>query len=520
MCELAMGLTTNSSNNKKKYTTIALTMLNLSLKVRDKVKVIETIVILAIANSGLNSNQFNISRYYNDLCLHPESLFEEIRILRGHGDFGRISAVVQRINATKRIELLALGGSITAGSYFRDFVSHLQSIGYEVIVRNHGHGGTGVDYTLYCVDFEQYSPDLVLIEFAVNDDDHPRYIETLIRRVLQLGSSTSPSSSFYLGPIVALINFSRSISSVGAVCKPKYAVHGLYYNLPLLDMCHAIVTCFGKGRVSKSHYHQFTPDGIHPFGPMGRPFLGGILTAWWKSYERAISTYVTEAEARHTLLPSPERNISTDSWMKYTSKTVSRSRPLTLTLTLPLHLPPPLYDKKDIGECRSCVALVDDARQELVPVDISPNGFRIVTRTKYGANGFQESYKRCWQSDVVGSSITFSFTGGELLLAVYQRFNGMGVLDVFLDGVMTRSLAQVSGYFGGYGPQSRAKGRTFIIPVLSNLSDAQHNITFVVSSQPANGNRPGHMTQIIALLTSTSTASGCSRQRQSKNIPR
>ena len=61
--------------------------------------------------------------------------------------------------------------------------------------------------TIFCVDVDHYEPDLVLIDFSVNDMGSPKLMEALIRKTLSLKSK----------PIVLLVclsfmNFSTSIA--------------------------------------------------------------------------------------------------------------------------------------------------------------------------------------------------------------------------------------------------------------------------------------------------------------------
>jgi uncharacterized protein with ACT and thioredoxin-like domain len=61
------------------------------------------------------------------------------------GDFFRLAPVVKRVKARKSIDIVALGGSITAGGYFMEFVRLLQQEeGLNVTVHNHGHGATEI----------------------------------------------------------------------------------------------------------------------------------------------------------------------------------------------------------------------------------------------------------------------------------------------------------------------------------------------------------------------------------------
>jgi hypothetical protein len=42
--------------------------------------------------------------------------------------------------------------------------------------------------TIFCVDIEKYEPDIVLIDFAVNDMGPPKLMEALIRKTLAMKS--------------------------------------------------------------------------------------------------------------------------------------------------------------------------------------------------------------------------------------------------------------------------------------------------------------------------------------------
>lgn len=39
--------------------------------------------------------------------------------------------------------------------------------------------------SIFCVDVEKYSPDIVLIDFSVNDYGPPKLMDSLIRRVMR-----------------------------------------------------------------------------------------------------------------------------------------------------------------------------------------------------------------------------------------------------------------------------------------------------------------------------------------------
>jgi hypothetical protein len=61
------------------------------------------------------------------------------------GHFGRYNAMIKRVRKKGHLEILAVGGSITAGGYFQEFArSILEKSNLTVNVHNHGHGATEI----------------------------------------------------------------------------------------------------------------------------------------------------------------------------------------------------------------------------------------------------------------------------------------------------------------------------------------------------------------------------------------
>lgn len=71
--------------------------------------------------------------------------------------------------------------------------------------------------SIFCVDLERYSPDLVLIDFAVNDYGPPKLMDALLRKVLSMPSK----------PVVAIVDL-----WVRTLCgPPRYLLHSFYYQV-------------------------------------------------------------------------------------------------------------------------------------------------------------------------------------------------------------------------------------------------------------------------------------------------
>ena len=347
------------------------------------------------------------------------------------------------------------------------------------------------------MDIEKYSPDLVMIDFAVNDYGPPKLMDALVRKVLSLPSR----------PIVVIVDlWVRNLCGT-----PRYLLHSYYYQIPLIDVCPGVVLCFGKAHHPKEVYEQYSlTDGIHPWGSRGVPFLGEILYAWWKKFEDVLTNDVTlstdgkQVSHSHSFdhLLAPTKDSATGKFGEELQARISGDV-----------LPPPLSPANPIGLCTRCEALAEDADGLLSPVR-PPKGFRKVVRMKIGYGGFTadkndkfgatKSFRKSWQADSPGSEISFKFYGSTVKIAIWQRRDGMGVLHAFVDGDRSR-VAKASGFFKGYtwAMEKNNTGRSEIMPLFDDLADAQHELTLVVSDEPANVWVKGHLVQVFALLSAS-----------------
>ena len=80
---------------------------------------------------------------YHNHCDDPPRLLNDLSVVANMGNFYRYVGMMQRVSKSRSIDILTLGGSITAGGYFLEFVRHLEiKEGLNVTVHNHGHGAT------------------------------------------------------------------------------------------------------------------------------------------------------------------------------------------------------------------------------------------------------------------------------------------------------------------------------------------------------------------------------------------
>ena len=461
-------------------------------------------------------------------CEDPPRLVNDLGIIANNGDPYLQRKLAEKVTKTKRLEILALGGSITAGGYFEGFLKLMrEEEELEVVIHNHGHGATDLTYTIFCIEMDHYSPDLVLIDFSVNDYGHPKLMEGLLRKAMVMGKEP---------PVVALVNFWVEKGCPTA----RYLLHAQYYNIPLINLCPAVNLCYGRDHMpSWRHKLYSTTDGVHPWGSQGVPFIGTILHAWWL---RLVNTVTADKDA--TISNNHQNKIIAASEEKSTSESqkngnvdVSKMSEATSVLmrrsllekqkrrvangdsvdSRLSALPEPLYGNS-VGSCTRCDALADDADGALEPVN-PPVGFKIKTRVKIGFGGFNpddnstagmtKSFRRSYQAERPGDTVSFKFYGKEVKVALWQRRDGMGVLEAMIDED-PKLVTTASGFFKGYtwAMERNNTGRSEVVSLFEGLEDKEHTIKFTVTRDAANPYVKGHTCQIFALL-SASDRSDC-----------
>ena len=341
----------------------------------------------------------------------------------------------------------------------------------------------------------------------MNDYGHPKLMDALIRRTLSLPSK----------PVIMIVNL-----WVYNFCGPaRYLLHSFYYQIPIIDVCSAVVLCYGKAHHPKEIYELYSKtDGVHPWGTQGVKFLGEILYAWWKKFESIVSfdTSMNLDGKRITLSHSFDNLLQPVSISGSGSSSSGKaSQQIGYGPTV---LPPPLYTSNAIGLCTRCDALADDADGKLTPTGVI-KGFHKVVRMKIGYGGFTatadktdkagatKSFRRSWQAETPGSEISFKFYGSTVKIAIWQRRDSRGIIHAHVDGNKNR-IAKASGFFKGYtwAMEKNNTGRSEIMPLFDDLTDTEHVLTLVVSNEPANVWVKGHLVQIFALLSASNNL-GC-----------
>lgn len=180
------------------------------------------------------------------------------------GDFSRIRRAMGKAIRGESITVGFLGGSITQGC-----LSSIHETSYAYLVFewwkenfprasvnyiNAGIGGTPSNYGVARVDDDllMFSPDFVVVEFSVNDENNDYFMETyegLVRHILKDASKTG----------IMLVHNVRYDNMESA--EDRHLLIGKYYGLPCVSMKYSVYPEVANGNIPN---RDITPDDLHP----------------------------------------------------------------------------------------------------------------------------------------------------------------------------------------------------------------------------------------------------------------
>lgn len=176
----------------------------------------------------------------------------------------------------EEVNIVYLGGSITEGvgasdhknTSYRALVGKYFTETYPDIQVNNIHqgvGGTGSDYGLMRLerDVMSYNPDLVFVEFAVNDNgkDSRLEMESIVRTLNQM---ENPPYIIYL--YTTRSNFAN--------VKPYHVEVAEHYDIPQIDLQKELLRVMNETGNDVSVY---LPDGVHPSDAGHRVYAEKII---------------------------------------------------------------------------------------------------------------------------------------------------------------------------------------------------------------------------------------------------
>lgn len=207
----------------------------------------------------------------------------------------RLTNTYVKLTQDKKLTVAYFGGSITVGANYTnncwrtDVHNWLKSEFPDADVRmvSAGAGGTGTTYAAYRVDKDvlPYKPDLVFIEFAVNDDVFSDgygpakltrdYLQEFYEAIIKKVYAANPEAEIVIlyTAKVGMDRRSPSIKAHEEVAK-YYNINSVYFGQALLDYI----------KENKLNSKDYISDNIHPtdigYDIMTEPILEMFKNAW------------------------------------------------------------------------------------------------------------------------------------------------------------------------------------------------------------------------------------------------
>ena len=179
------------------------------------------------------------------------------------GDIARIVQVIKKAKSGQDITVAFLGGSITQGCNASNFEQCYASRTYrwfkntfsDINVKyiNAGVGATGSVIGVHRVENQvlSYNPDIVFIDFAVNDKNiiyDKKAYESLVRRILSMENPPAIVEVF-------MTNFD------GSNVQDQQIEIGRKYNLPMISFRNTVYTEMIENRLK---WDEVGSDEVHP----------------------------------------------------------------------------------------------------------------------------------------------------------------------------------------------------------------------------------------------------------------
>lgn len=226
----------------------------------------------------LQKTPMNLQRFAGIVCFCLCSI-----ALRGQ-DAGRaiqlrngLPAFLKKLEEKRPVTISYLGGSITAAAGYRVQVTEWlqqQYPGVNIKAVNAGVGGTGSSLGVFRLQYDvlRFHPDLVFVEFAVNDAGSDsmricRAMEGIVRQIKKANPATDICFLYTINePMIRLYSKDSVPGSVRYM--ESVAAH---YQLPSINLAHDVLrlqardSLVFRGKAGESGTKVlFTQDGTHP----------------------------------------------------------------------------------------------------------------------------------------------------------------------------------------------------------------------------------------------------------------
>ena len=226
----------------------------------------------SMADPSLNLPTLNLGHTTEDMIR---------RAVVNPGNTARLADAMKRAQAGEKITIGTIGGSITQGTAasttderyanraLQWWAKTLPKAQLDFV--NAGIGATDSYIGVHRVDADLLSkkPDVVIVEFSVNDTDAALNLQTydsLVRKILQAENH----------PAVILL---FTTQEDGTSLQDTHMQIGSAYNLPMISYKNAVLPEIEAGKFT---WKDISPDNIHP-NSVGHGIIGELLWSYFNS---------------------------------------------------------------------------------------------------------------------------------------------------------------------------------------------------------------------------------------------
>lgn len=226
----------------------------------------------SMADPSLNLPTLNLGHTTEDMIR---------RAVVNPGNTARLADAMKRAQAGEKITIGTIGGSITQGTAASTTDERYANRALQWWAKtfpkaqldfvNAGIGATDSYIGVHRVDADLLSkkPDVVIVEFSVNDTDAALNLQTydsLVRKILQAENH----------PAVILL---FTTQEDGTSLQDTHMQIGSAYNLPMISYKNAVLPEIEAGKFT---WKDISPDNIHP-NSVGHGIIGDLLWSYFNS---------------------------------------------------------------------------------------------------------------------------------------------------------------------------------------------------------------------------------------------
>lgn len=253
-----------------------------------------------------------------------QALFTELNAREGLSNF------FNKTNKGDSVTIAYLGGSITAANGYRVQSAALFRDKYKWKVRdiNAGLGGTGSDLGAFRFDNDalQFNPDLVFVEFAVNDFDKDSVnIAKAMEGIVRQTKKKNPKTDICFIYTVSKNMFPELKEGEIAMSTRVMERIADYYGIPSINMAATVISLLHQDKLIYETKEENDPQGRIIFSRDGvHPSLAGHQL-YTDAIERSFSAMLKMKRNKKNTLPPAMRNNNYELAKYYSVKSFPRS---------------------------------------------------------------------------------------------------------------------------------------------------------------------------------------------------